>query len=158
MLIDNDNVLQVDEITRMLMEVISNGNSNQRKIQTGIYQINHFNADHFLDSSDWINNPVLGNITHYGKNNEHSFGDFNCYGVCDSFEQVLEKCPEIVESNRQFIITLTPIVKSQQPSEGGWRWHKWGEYIGTFESQCEYIYDEVGIEKVFVFHIYEKTN
>jgi hypothetical protein len=77
------------------------------------------------------------------------------YGVCDNAEQVIAKYPELETSDRKFVVILTPIIKSAQPSRNGWRWHKWGEYIGTQEPQCEYIYDEPVIEEVLLFHIYE---
>jgi hypothetical protein len=48
------------------------------------------------------------------------------------------------------------VIKANQSHEGGWRWHKWGEYIGKYEPQYEYLYDEPEIEKVYVYHIYEK--
>lgn len=34
---------------------------------------------------------------------------------------------------------------------------KWGEYIGKHNPQCEYLYDEVGIEQVYCYHVYEKV-
>lgn len=86
------------------------------------------------------------------------FKSHRCYGVCDNLEQILQTIPEITEDqNRQFIITLTPVLKKLQSDGGGWRWHKWGEYIGTQKPTAEYLYDEPEIEKVYVFHIYEKT-
>ena len=33
----------------------------------------------------------------------------------------------------------------------GWRWHKWGPYIGTQDPQCEYLADEPEIKEVFVY-------
>ena len=106
---------------------------------TGVYQIGHFN---------WPG--ARGAVEEYPE-----LGDFNSYGVCDSYEQILEQCPALQDPNRQFVITITPIVRANQSPEGGWRWHKWGPYIGTFNPQCEYLYDEVGIDRVFCFHIYE---
>jgi len=50
---------------------------------------------------------------------------------------------------------LRVIRKDLEPTDGGWRWHKWGEYIGTQNPQMEYIHDEPEIEKVYVYHIYE---
>lgn len=78
------------------------------------------------------------------------------YGVCDTHTQILEQCPELQDPNREFLIILTPVKKQNQSSEGGWRWHKWGPYIGDKKPQCEYLYDEPRIEEVFVYHIYEK--
>lgn len=76
------------------------------------------------------------------------------YGVCDHWEQIIERWPQIVSSPRRFVIGLTE-VRREDESEGGWRWHKWGEYIGTFEHQREYLYDEVGIDSVWTFEIVE---
>lgn len=109
------------------------------EIIPGIYQINSFGGTYIL--SDFERYPTL---------------DIGPYGVCDSYEQILEQCPELVDStDREFVITLTPVVKADQPAEGGWRWHKWGDYIGNLDPQYEYIYDEPFIEKVYCYHIYE---
>lgn len=78
-------------------------------------------------------------------------------GVCDSYEQVLEKVPELHDPDRHFVLYLTCVRKDEQESWGGWRWHKWGEYIGEHEITTEYLYDEPVVEKVYCFHVYEKT-
>ena len=84
--------------------------------------------------------------------------EIGCYGVCDHYQQILDKCPLLVESKeRKFVITITSVKRANEPSGGGWRWHKWGEYIGSKNPQCEYLYDEKDIEEVFVYHIYEKV-
>ena len=57
--------------------------------------------------------------------------------------------------NRNFVILLHPFFREDQPESGGWRWHKWGEYIGKFDSKCEYLYDEDGIDFVYAFSILE---
>jgi hypothetical protein len=78
------------------------------------------------------------------------------YGVCDGIENLLEVIPELTSTEREFVVLLHKIAKSDQPSEGGWRWHKWGDYIGTQTPTAEYIYDEPEIEVVYCYHIYEK--
>lgn len=77
------------------------------------------------------------------------------YGVCDNWEQITERWPEILTSERRFVIGMTEIRRADQPERGGWRWHKWGEYVGTHEPQHEYLADEEGIESVWVFQIIE---
>lgn len=77
------------------------------------------------------------------------------YGVCDDWTQIIERWPEILTDPRRLIITVTEVRRDEQPSDGGWRWHKWGEYIGTHEPQYEYLYDEEDIDRVFCFHIHE---
>ena len=83
------------------------------------------------------------------------------YGVCDGIENLLEVIPELTSTSwcfaeREFVVLLHKIAKNDQPSEGGWRWHKWGDYIGTQTPTTEYIYDEPEIEVVYCYHIYEK--
>jgi hypothetical protein len=90
---------------------------------------------------------------------------FGSYGVADNIDQILQKYdPYIKDPDNYFCIYTTKITKSEEPQEGGWRWEKWGEYIGTQEPKRQYLYDEPLIESIFVFHIIqvksliEKTN
>ena len=78
------------------------------------------------------------------------------YGVCDNWEQIFERIPEIKyykESKEKFVIFLCPHIKKNQPDHDGWRWHKWGPYIGDQEPQYEYLRDEPEIDMVYSFHI-----
>lgn len=83
------------------------------------------------------------------------------YGVCDNASQVLDYFDSLREwhddymKGKLFTILLTPIFREDQPEYGGWRWHKWGQYIGKFKSRCEYLYDEKGIDYVYCFDIVE---
>jgi len=78
------------------------------------------------------------------------------YGVCDTAQQVLDIYPILQkDEDRAFIVMFTPVLKVNQSSDGGWRWHKWGSYIGKENPECEYLYNE-DIEGVFVYHIYER--
>jgi hypothetical protein len=76
------------------------------------------------------------------------------YGVADSVEQVKSKYKALIESTAQIVIAVTEMRRDEQSESGGWRWHKWGEYIGTQEITREYLFDEPAIESVFVFHVY----
>jgi len=79
------------------------------------------------------------------------------YGVCDSVEQFLEKFGDILEkSPHKYAVGFTHVLKADQPPNGGWRWHKWGPYIGTHEPQHEYLYYEDGIEGVWTFIVLRK--
>jgi len=123
-------------------EIIAKLNKNPegvKRITKGVYEIGHFSLEHMISSIDTY--PDLG--------------DFNCYGVCDNYEQIIDQCPELQNKNRNFVVSITPIKKENQSPEGGWRWHKWGPYIGVQESQCEYLYDEPNIEMVYCYRIIE---
>lgn len=81
------------------------------------------------------------------------------YGVCDSLENLLWVYPELLDEGkdcRKFVVNMTCIDKADEEESGGWRWHKWGEYIGTQKPTTEYLYDEPEIERVYCYQIYEK--
>ena len=106
---------------------------------------------------------TLERITNYRKVEGFDSPIYWCnYGVADNASQVLDYYENYLLTNysdymngRKFIITMTPIFKEDQPEYGGWRWHKWGQYIGDFTPQCEYLYNEQGIDYVWVFTILE---
>jgi hypothetical protein len=83
------------------------------------------------------------------------FADYrSSYGVCDNVEQIKQHYPDVFESTRKFVVCMTPIIHAEE-TEQDFRWHKWGPYIGNHKPQHEYLFDEVGIEQVFVFRILE---
>lgn len=80
------------------------------------------------------------------------------FGVCDNATQVLEYLKElekkdIIDEDSPKVILLTPMFKESQPSDGGWRWHKWGSYIGVQKHEYEYLYDEKEVEMIYCFEI-----
>lgn len=81
------------------------------------------------------------------------------YGVADSPEQFLAKHGEHIEAlGRDLCVFMVHVRKSTQPSDGGWRWHKWGPYVGTGEPTMEYLYDEPGFEDgVWTYSVHEVT-
>lgn len=74
------------------------------------------------------------------------------YGVADNIEQVLDyyNTRDYFKGNH---VVLVKWIRKNHNS--GWRWHKWGEYIGIQNPQCEYLDDEPEIEKVLIFSIYK---
>lgn len=109
---------------------------------TGVYRHDgfSFNFDKFLE--DNCHNNILD--------------EWVWYGVCDNYKQILEYHKELLSNpDKNYVIGLTTVERCKQPDEGGWRWHKWGEYIGTQTPQHEYLYDDTHIDKVYCYHIYE---
>jgi hypothetical protein len=135
MLVDEPQAITFDPI----LAIVSDGKGSSR-LEEGCYQIGHFGSSHYLAGYDHYPITSVGS-----------------YGVCDSLEQLKAKCPELSDPNRKFVVTLSEVRKDEQPREGGWRWHKWGDYIGEHEIKHEYLADEEGIDRVFCFHIYEKV-
>lgn len=82
------------------------------------------------------------------------------YGVCDNASQAIKYyerlvSEDIVSPSDNFVILLTPIFKKNYSSYSGWRWKKWGPYVGIQNPTHEYIADEPDIDVVFVFMIYQ---
>ena len=141
MLISESRCLELDEIAAIIGMV--NGNTTiPHEVVKGVYIRPDFGSSLFLNPG-YEPYPELRNI--------------DCFGVCDEYQQILDLEPALVnDPNREFVIKLTPVKKANQSEEGGWRWHKWGEYIGVHEITSEYLYDEPIVEEVFCYHIYEK--
>jgi hypothetical protein len=76
------------------------------------------------------------------------------YGVVDDYQQLLD-IYDFDKDPRRLCITMVEIRREDEPERDGWRYHKWGEYYGTQNPQCEYIYDDKHIERVFTFSIYQ---
>ncbi len=91
---------------------------------------------------------------YYQQNYNKPYEPIGEYGVCDNYQQVLDRIPHLIDSDEKFCVILTPVEKDAEPEEGGWRWSKWGEYIGNQKSSAEYLYNEPFIDLVFVYHIY----
>lgn len=109
----------------------------------GCYLITHFNFDMYIRGILVESYPDLPLAMH-------------AYGVCDSPGQLIQDFGEaLADSARRFVVSFTRIQRADQPPSGGWRWHKWGPYVGHQQPTCEYLYDEANIEEVYTYHVYE---
>lgn len=78
------------------------------------------------------------------------------FGVVDSLEQYDELFGnDLRAGKKKFFVSFVEIRRDEQPSSGGWRYHKWGEYYGTQNPEAEYLYDDKHIEKVYTFGVHE---
>ena len=117
-------------------------------LQQGVVQQGLFQLHDLERNKDWDDYPYfekLDDITYRGS-----------YGVCDDLENLLKVYPELEADGRKFVVTMCKIDRGEEPDSGGWRWHKWGDYIGTQTPTREYLSDEPLIERVYCYHIYEK--
>lgn len=136
-----------DPTLRMISAMIGKTNGNNfaiHEIDEGVYVRPDFGSSNCFPGYD--NYPELSKDGVY----------FGKYGVCDNYKQIIDKCQELNNPERTFIICLTPVRKENQSPDGGWRWHKWGDYIGDKKPKCEYLYDEPEIDLIYCYHIYEK--
>lgn len=136
----------VDPLIKLIAEM-NKQKSDIVEVRGGYYLSGSWNLEHS------IRLPKSLKIETFPSNIPDENGS---YGVCDSVEQFHEKVGRSLESSdRLFVVNFVEIRKDLQESEGGWRWHKWGEYIGEQTPTCEYIYDEPLITKVFTYQVLE---
>jgi len=143
MLIDEPKAILANDIMQFVGAL--NRDTRTSILRKGVYEIAHFGSSCFLRDYDEY-------FSILDKDNE----PLASYGVVDYPEQLFEKAPMLETSDRKFVTCFTRITKDAQPKEGGWRWKKWGMYIGDKEPSCEYIADDPNISEVFCYHIYEK--
>jgi len=127
--------------------------------ETGIYQSSfpfNFPTEEFIELQNLSYDDEYKIFENYYK---------PTYGVADSIVQIKEFYKDEVEDpNTKYAFALTPVYqdKSNKGKGDGWRWHKWGAYIGKLNPQCEYLDDEEfgsDFKYVIVFQIYKiKSN
>lgn len=133
--------------------------------ETGIYQSSfpfNFPDEEFVEKLDgWGYNeskkkPDESILEYYGRTDKW----IAQYGVADDIEQIKEFYKDLIKDpNDKFVIAVTPVYqdKENKGNGGGWRWHKWGQYIGKLNPQHEYLDDEEfgdDFEYVLCFHLY----
>ena len=128
-------------------------------VAVGIYRSNvefNFTHEEFEEFKDDNNIPYDNSYNVFAPNYEKAQ-----YGVADSVEQIKEYFKEEIEdTENKYFITVDPVYqdKENRGKGGGWRWHKWGTYIGKLNSQYEYLDDEdfgEDFEYVICFHLYK---
>lgn len=121
-----------------------------KQIELGCYQITHHSGDMIIWGS---NAPKL----EYGY--PEFEGELSCYGVCDTPKQFYEDFGDrLTNDPRPLTVFFTHIKKypENKGQGGGWRWHKWGPYVGYGIPTCEYLDDEELFENgVYTYHIYQ---
>jgi hypothetical protein len=127
-----------------IMDIMSGGKEPINRGE-GLIEIFHFASDIML----------------YGQNGDWKFKveGISKYGVCDSIEQFIGKFKDLLEKEpRNLAVFFTHIAKDPENAGngGGWRWHKWGEYVGEGEPTTEYLDDEPEFENgVYTYKVHD---
>lgn len=140
---------------------------------TGVY-LTHLNGDHDIDgltnhrTLQFSEEPVhlycwgvSDNATQAKKYIDECIKayqqgiDYEGNGDFFQGKQLVQFIQAMEEENREygFVLLLTPILNEHNHEWGGWRWHKWGEYLGHHQIEHEYLNDEEGVDFVFVWKL-----
>ena|SRR5215813_13974141 len=91
------------------------------RLDCGIYSDATFNFHLLLANEIRLDNPWFG---------QYNGIELSHYGVCDTVDQWKELYRPLIDDPRHFCVAFALVRKcNEQPN--GWRWHKWGPYIGT---------------------------
>jgi hypothetical protein len=139
----------IDPILKMIADM--NGQDADIKcIQTGFYTSP-------LNFSSIVENNIGRTLPldqKYPSFKDPYLGEF---GICDTPQQFIDKYfKRLFYDNRILVVGFAHISKdtSNKGKGGGWRWHKWGEYVGEGNPQCEYLDDEEDFaDGVYVYTI-----
>ena len=131
-----------------VLAMASGRSADLKELRPGVYEIGHWNPEFMIQEK-------IAMFSFDDETFQQLIGDRSEIGVCDDPEQAEELFKDLFDHpDYSFVMFVVRIDRADQPLEGGWRWHKWGEYIGTKEPKCEYLHDEPDIERVWTFQIY----
>lgn len=144
-----------DPVMAMMAQISGNGMS-ATEVEEGAFIIPNYSFDIMVWGQNapkmWMGWPDLG-ISGPDE-------DLNSYGVCDKPAQFLDRYRDALQSDvRTFAVGFTHVQKhpENKGNGGGWRWHKWGPYIGDGNPTAEYLDDEeLFDEGVCVYSVLEK--
>lgn len=80
-------------------------------------------------------------------------GKLRASGLADNEDQVLARFKHLENHKGKFVIEMHPVLRKNEPELHGFRFHKWGEYIGDFDINREYLYDQKDMDVIYVFSI-----
>ena len=144
----------------LILALIGGADPSPYRVREGVYKIAHFSFSDFLPGSGnsqvegpWDEYPLLGKVL-ATFDNGRSHCEYGSYGVCDDVDQFFEHelGRWVLDSERKFTVSFSKVVNSE---DDGWRWHKWGPYIGKREIECEYLREQPEIEYVYCFQVHE---
>lgn len=125
------------------------------RVYRGVY-LAHINFNHeigHLIKNDWPSFTGGTDWTDFDYRNDDLF---NSYGVVDHWTQLPLK--RLDGDDRPLLVFLGRHAKADQSPRGGWRWHKWGPYLGVFREQAaahEYLYDTPDVVEVWSYQVVE---
>ena len=138
-----------------------------RRHRTGCYEVDSpgIHAPSLMSSDEWFRtlhewNEFQGSTTerlqHFMQWTD-SGKHFPEYGSCDSIEQFLaHPYGKNVQEDKRSLLVIFRHFDKKNETEGGYRFHKNGEYIGCLRKGFEYLIDEPDMTGLYQFHVYRR--
>lgn len=117
------------------------------RVHRGVYEA-HINFDKEIRDliiDQWVDFSMWGNSNFYS------------FGVVDHWSQL--PLARLDDDERNLLVYLGRHRRADQPERGGWRWHKWGPYLGVHKpensTEYEYLHDATDVVEVWSYCVVE---
>ena len=142
-----------DPVLMQIAEITGNGKGKDTPLEEGMIQASSWSPEHRYSIKDsfWFDNLWVF------ADDEDPY--FSTFGVCDSPHQFKETAlyERVRADPRPMCVFFVHVAKDplNAGEGGGWRWHKWGQYIGLGKPEHEYLDDETEFDDgVYTYHAY----
>ena len=145
-----------DELPMALSMGLASGELDLKQVEPGVYEAFSHNFGFIVDELEV--SGIKFDAWFDSADSPHQWGASNV--TCDNVDQAKKHWQSHVDDpQKEFVLVLSPVHCSpENAGQGrGFRWSKWGPYIGTQEIKHEFLDDEVGIDKVFLASIIQVT-
>lgn len=128
------------------------GASGPTRVHRGVYEA-HINFD------KEIRDLIVNDWPRFDDMSTKYDGDqwFSSYGVVDHWSQL--PLTALDADPRNLLVYLGRHRRADQSSDGGWRWHKWGPYLGVHSPETstdfEYLHDAADVVEVWSYCVVE---
>lgn len=151
-----------DELPMEMSMVLASGELDLSALEPGVFEAFGYNFGYICEDLElptiefdpWFDSAkvVAASCMGGGGDGGHTWESTNI--LCDSVEQAKTHWSALLnEPDREFMIVVNTVERDPSKPGSGWRWQKWGPYVGTHEVKHEYLNDETGIDKVLVASI-----
>lgn len=139
-----------DELPMEMSMVLASGELDLSVLETGVFESFSHNFGYICED---VELPTVEFDPWFDLSEDgHQWEQSNI--VCDSVEQAKTHWHGLIgEADREFVIVFNTVEREPGKPNSGWRWKKWGPYIGTHEIKHDYLNDETGIDKVLLASI-----
>lgn len=137
------------------------GANGPTRVHRGVYEA-HINFDKEIQNlivDQWPSGPSFHNheSPEWDRWIEYTGHPAASFGVVDHWSQL--PLAALDADPRNLLVFLGRHRRVDQSPDGGWRWHKWGPYLGVHSpetsTEYEYLYDAIDVVEVWSYCVVE---
>lgn len=127
------------------------------RVHRGVYEA-HINFDKEIEDLIVEDYPGFYHESpEWDRWHEYTGNPAASFGVVDHWSQL--PLAALDADPRNLLVYLGRHRRVDQSPDGGWRWHKWGPYLGVHSpetsTEYEYLYDAIDVVEVWTYRVVE---